>query len=69
MKSTIRLHHGHTITIQPGVIGMARIDLSMMGVGLGGVAITPEQAGAIIAALEACFPEQAEPRASEGAPL
>lgn len=65
MKTSIKLYDGYSVTIEPGVIGTARLNLSIMGVGLGGVNIGPEQAGAVIAALESCFPEPPTEKAGD----
>lgn len=52
MKTTIKLDQGRALVILPGVLGTTRIDLTMLGVGVGGGNLTPDQAGALMVALE-----------------
>lgn len=57
MKATIKLGGNRSIVIQPTPNG-ARIDVTLAGVVMAGDNITPDQAGAIIFALEQAMEAQ-----------
>lgn len=52
MKSTIKLDSGKSVVIQPGACQTVRLDITLMGVGVGGLNLTQDQCGAIMVGLE-----------------
>lgn len=66
MKSTIKLDGGKSVVIQPGASGTARLDITIMGVGVGGLNLTPDQCGAIMVGLEMALPEIERERIAGG---
>lgn len=70
MKSTIKLDGGKAVVIQPGAEQTVRLDITLMGIGVGAINLTPDQCGAILFGLEMALPENQRQRleasASEG---
>ncbi len=52
MKTTIKCGAGRAIVVQPGPSGTVQFDVTVFGVGLGGEALTEDQAGALIFGIE-----------------
>lgn len=52
MKHTIRLDGGKTAVVMPGLENTARLEITILGVGVGALNLTPDQCGAVIFALE-----------------
>lgn len=52
MKSTIKLDGGKSVVVMPGLENTARVEITVMGVGVGALNLTPDQCGAVIFALE-----------------
>lgn len=70
MKSTIKLDGGKSVVVLPGASGTVRVDLAIMGVGVGGMNLQPNECGALMFAIEqaaeAAGIELDRQRASEG---
>lgn len=57
MKSTIKLDGGKAVVIQPGAGNTVRLDITVVGMGVGGLNLTPDQCGAIIVGMYMALPE------------